>query len=111
MQYVHLSSWCHLLPVDGVRGGAGRGPGPAHALPAAHLPRHLQVRGDDDDDDDDNDDDDDDDNDGRSLPAMKRYTKILGLGLGVLNSGTVLLLATLYPGTSPPFMLILGYEL
>ena len=39
---------------------------------------------------------------------MKRYTKILGLGLGVLNSGTVLLLATLYPGTSPPFMLILG---
>ena len=95
---------CNLLPVDGVRGGAGCGPGPAHALPAAHLPRHLQVRGDDDDDDD-------NDDDGRSLPVMKRYTKILGLGLGVLNSGTVLLLATLYPGTSPPFMLILGYEL
>ena len=42
---------------------------------------------------------------------MKRYTKILGLGLGVLNSGTVLLLATVYPGTSPPFMLILGGDI
>ena len=46
---MHLSSCCTLLPVDGVRGVAGGDPGPAHAVPAAHLPRHLQVSGDDDD--------------------------------------------------------------
>ena len=43
-----------------------------------------------------------------TISIMNKYTKLISLGLGIINATTVLVLSNIYTSTSSPFLVILG---